>query len=103
MINFDNLTKLHVGQLEHKHQFVITYEDNEGNDIYAFQSYKTLIAIAVQDLGGHNTLLVNWQKWDISKTTLKHLKIFVNRYSHLTYESKAQFIALIKSGQVQLF
>lgn len=56
-----------VEQLENKNQFIIY---NEGN-IY-FQSYKSLIAKI-----DNNNVLTIYKDWDYSKTTLKHLKIFL--------------------------
>lgn len=91
MLKLDNFVKVKVEQLENKNQFVIFYKDNTtGRDIIAFQSYKTLIAIY-----SNITLYVNWRYWDYSKTTLKHLKMFVDRYTCFDYENKQHFLKLI--------
>lgn len=88
-----DLIKVHVEQLQNRNQFVIYCSNKEsGLSVVAFQSYRTLIAVLE---GGK--LYINWNYWDYSKTTLKHLKIFINEYTPFTYESKAQFLGLIKT------
>ena len=90
MLKIEDFTKIKVEQLANKNQFVIHCVDREGNKVICFQSYDSLIAI--YDL---YKLLINWYKWDYSKTTLKHLKIFINDYTHYEYENKQQFMKLI--------
>lgn len=86
-----NAIKINVEQLENKNQYLITYQDKETN-ILCFQSYKTLIAIrSYKD----KKLSVNYKYWDYSKTTMKHLKLFINTYTTYTYESKSQFQKLL--------
>ena len=100
MINLKNFIKVRVEQLHNKNQFVIYYNDNERNrHLVAFQSYNTLIAI----LEGEK-LYISWQYWDYSKTTIKHLKLFVNEYTPFTYDNKQQFLNLIRTcDRVQTF
>lgn len=94
----DNLEKIKVEQLYNKNQFVIYYKDGE-KSLIAFQSYCSLIAI-LKD----KKLYINWDKWDYSKTTLKHLKIFINEYTPFIYINKHQFLLFIKdSEKVELF
>lgn len=91
-----NLPKVCVEQLANKNQFVITYEDLQKNIRYlCFQSYDTLIAVYDK---AHKQMFINWQMWDYSKTTLKHLKMFVNFYTCFEYETKAQFLNLIRKN-----
>lgn len=91
-IDLTNLIKISVRQLENKNQFIISYQDKENNDLLAFQSYATLIAIwSYKD----HLLYINWDMFDYSKTTLKHLKIFINRYTAFNYLDKQQFTKLI--------
>lgn len=94
MINLDNAQKTFVNQLENKNQFVITYLDN-GVEYWAFQSYRTLIAIYCPTT---KEMLINWDMFDYSKTTTKHTKIFINTYTCYTYDNKQQFINLIKNN-----
>lgn len=95
MLKLDNFIKVRVEQLANKNQFVIYYNDNENDrHLIVFQSYDTLIAI----LDG-GKLYINWQYWDYSKTTLKHLKIFVNEYTPFVYENKQQFLNLIRTNE----
>lgn len=102
MKNNSSLIKLSVEQLENKNQFVIWLKDKDNNNIVAFQSYKTLIAVYYE--GSYeekrpNILEVNWSMWDYSKTTLKHLKLFVNKYTTFHYENKHQFGQEIRSNK----
>ena len=103
LIKEKNLVKVRVRQLENKNQFVIDY-NNAGDphfSIVCFQSYATLIALWDQK---EKILYINWSMYDYSKTTLKHLKIFINNYTSFDYESKNQFTKLIlTSDHVKLF
>lgn len=96
MFKLQDLPKVYVEQLANKNQFVIVYEDNEkGIRYHCFQSYQSLIAIYDKTSGN---LFINWDKWDYSKTTLKHFKLFVNEWTHYHYETKAQFINEIRNN-----
>ena len=64
-----------VEQLENKNQFVI-----HGNRKVYFQSYKSVCACV--DL--KNGKLTLYPLWDCSKTTRKHLYIFMNTYWPIT-------------------
>lgn len=88
MINLTDAKKVSVQQLENKNQFVITYSIN-GVTYWAFQSYYSLICIYCPST---KEMLLNNSKWDYSKTTLKHLKIFINEWTCYNYENKAQFM-----------
>lgn len=102
MIDIEKLKKTHVRQLANKNQFLITY-NNVGDPCFSavcFQSYSTLIAIYVST---EKMLYINWSMFDYSKTTLKHLKLFINEYTPFNYESKQQFINLIKQGNIKTF
>ena len=60
-----------VEQLENKSQFVILGNNGE----IEFQSYNSRIA----KIDRNGTLELS-KKWDYSKTTLKHLYVFLDRY-----------------------
>ena len=62
---------MRVEQLENKNQFVIFGDDGE----VEFQSYNSRIA----KINKNGTLELSI-KWDYSKTTLKHLYIFLEKY-----------------------
>lgn len=64
------MERVRVEQLENKNQFIIYGE----NGVY-FQSYNSLIARI--DANGCLTL---WSDWNYSKTTLKHLYLFFNKF-----------------------
>lgn len=105
LIKLEQLIKLSVEQLANKNQFVIYYNDPLGGSsnrtLVAFQSYNSVIAIF--NPAGH-ILYVNWSKWDYSKTTMKHLKMFINQYTCYQYDNKYQFLNFINtSGEVVLF
>jgi len=65
------LNDVKVEQLDNKNQFII--RTNKGT---YFQSYDSLIAF----YDGKNDKLHLSNKWDYSKTTLKHLYIFIDSY-----------------------
>lgn len=79
--------KLKVTQLENKNQFLI--KDN--NFIY-FQSYDSLVAVYDKK----NDIVILGCDWDYSKTTRKHLYIFLSEYCYfndLYYKkNKKQYI-----------
>lgn len=93
---FDEVLKVKVQQLENKNQFVITYRKPlHPFNVYSFQSNDSLIAIYDVE---EEKLYINWQKWDYSKTTMKHLKIFINDWTSFTYENKHQFARLVATN-----
>lgn len=66
---------LKVTQLENKNQFLM-----EGSEKAIFQSYNSIIAVYDKE----NDILTLGKDWDYSKTTTKHLYIFLDqmfRYS----------------------
>lgn len=102
MIKLENYYKVLVTQLANKNQFAVWFRNNDDVECVAFQSYRTLIAIYVR--GDYferrpDQLFINWQMWDYSKTTLKHLKIFINELTPYHYETKAQFLKEIKNNE----
>ena len=62
-----------VEQLENKNQFIILGDNRE----IEFQSYSSRIA----KINKNGTLELS-NHWDYSKTTLKHLYIFLEKYLH---------------------
>lgn len=73
--------KLKVSQLENKNQFII--ETNEGR---YFQSYDSLIAF----YNFEKRTLTLGVDWDYSKTTLKHLYIFIDGYTNVYLPSSCK-------------
>jgi len=65
-------------------QFLIN--DEKENKIF-FQSYKSLIA----EYDKTNNTLKLYTDWDYSKTTLRHLKAFINEETPFNYINKADF------------
>ena len=102
MIKLDNLIKCRVEQLANKNQFVIEYNDYTKNQkLITFQSYRTIICYYNPMT---KSLYVNWHKWDYSKTTMKHLKMFINDYTCYHYDNKQQFMLFLKNNEkVTLF
>ncbi|MBO7731812.1 MAG: hypothetical protein J6S67_04650 [Methanobrevibacter sp.] len=100
MINLKQAKKVFVEQLHNKNQFVITFY-NDGI-IWAFQSYRSLIALYSPET---KELYINQDKWDYSKTTLKHFKAFVNEYTCYNYETKLDFVknTLTKESKIVFF
>lgn len=66
-------------------QNVICFRDTEGYEYYAFFSYQSLIAISCP--ASTFPLVVNMDKWDYSKTTLKWFNYFLNTFTDTHYES----------------
>ena len=96
MIKLEDLIKLSVEQLLNKNQFVIKYQEpRSGAKWICFQSYQSVIALYNPSTA---RLLINWSKWDYSKTTLKHLKAFINEYTPFSYTTKADFYKFISSS-----
>ena len=93
--NLQNFTKVRVYQLENKNQFVIEFIKPNNFSVLCFQSYKTLISVYDCET---KQMLINWRYWDYSKTTMKHLKIFVNRFTYFDYVNKQQFLCEIKNN-----
>lgn len=60
-----------ITQLENKNQFVLTLGAYK---FYIFVSYDTPIAIIDYK---NNIMIINGDKWDYSKTTLKHFYLFI--------------------------
>lgn len=73
------------------------YQINDGEWIYC-QSYSSLVAM----YSFERSKLVLGRKWDYSKTTLKHLKLFLNRLSS-DYENvtKKDIAKLLDSGKIE--
>ena len=95
--------KVFVSQLANKNQFLIKYTNAKDIALtfWAFQSYSTLIAMYNPNT---KELLINWSMWDYSKTTLKHLKIFINEYTCYAYENKQQFLKeILKNDNIKTF
>ena len=93
-----DFSKVFVRQLANKNQFVIRYTNDKNISLsfWAFQSYTSLIALYNPTT---HELLLNNDKWDYSKTTLKHLKMFINEYTEYRYTSKLDFIKMICNNQ----
>ena len=88
-----------VQQFKHANQFLIKgyiHTKNAGSTwvgrYVAFQSYDTLIA--VYDINTQE-LYISQDNWDYSKTTMKHLKDFINEMTCYTYETKQGFMKFI--------
>ena len=75
----------------------INYIKPNNFSVLVFQSYKTIIAIYDYET---KQLYINWVYWDYSKTTMKHLKIFINKYTYFSYENKQQFLKEINNNSL---
>lgn len=83
-----------VAQLYNKNQFVIK---NEIETI--FQSYDSVIAI----INRYEKTLTLWIDYDYSKTTSKHLKLFLSDYLWFNYETKKQLENIIKDWILEIW
>lgn len=95
--NLEIFKKTRVFQLKNKNQFIIEFIKPSNFSVICFQSYKTLIAIYDYET---KQLLINWKYWDYSKTTLKHLKLFINEYTYFKYDNKQQFLNEIRNNSL---
>lgn len=77
-----------VQQFYNKNQFVIDWEWKT-----IFQSYNSTIAI----IDYEKKVITFWIDYDYSKTTSKHLKLFLNDYLNFYYESKKELEKVIKN------
>lgn len=82
-------------QLENKNQFVIY-----NNDYAIFQSYSSTIAIYKKST---NTLYLNYAKWDYSRTTLKHLYIYITRFTSRSHDAMLYYYKNNKRKSIQHF
>ena len=98
----NHLITLKVEQLnDHKNQYLITLIDEEGNEVKCFQSYKTPIAYYYPE---QHRLEINWDKWDYSKTTIRHLEYFITNFTPYLYKSKHHFLwFILNSDEVTCF
>lgn len=101
MLDIEKAKKTKVYQLANKNQFVIEYQLND-TLVSCFQSYTSLIAIYDRYT---EKLYINADMWDYSKTTLKHLKMFINEWTIWDYDNKSQFEKMIRheSEMIVLF
>lgn len=72
-----------VEQFYNKNQFVIF----GGDAMVTFQSYNSIIA----NIDNRGTLNLG-NDWDYSKTTLKHLYLFLNDYKYMTQDYTKKLI-----------
>lgn len=77
----NNLLTCKVNQFYNKNQFVIFSKDND-NDFITFQSYESIICI----IDYKNKTIQFWIDYDYSKTTWKHLNLFLKEY--FTYDNR---------------
>ena len=73
------------------------FQINDGEWIYC-QSYSSLVAM----YSFKRSKLVLGRKWDYSKTTLKHLKLFLNRLTpDFENMTKKDILKLLDSGNIE--
>ena len=95
MLDITTLTFISVAQFLHQNQFLRVATSEEGHKVLVFQSYATTIAYF--DTETHD-LVINWDKWDCSKTTLYHFSKFIELLTPYTYENRIQFAKEIKNN-----
>jgi len=71
---------MQVKQFYNKNQFVISTEEG-----YYFQSYNSVVAMYYYDFEKGKHILVLGCDWCYSKTTLKHLYLFMQDYCYYNY------------------
>lgn len=88
-----------VANLCNKNQFVISF-DNHRDSYLIFQSYKSEIAIYNQLT---RELYVNEYYINYSKTTSKHLYIFINELTCFSCHSLPELRELINQGTIHTY
>ena len=82
-----------IKQINNNHVVVCDYINN-GEYIYKFYSYSTLIAT-------YNTekkTIELTDSWNYSRTTQKYLKTFLNDFCSVYYDGKKELINIINKG-----
>ena len=85
-----------VSNLYNKNQFIIEITSNK-KEYLVFQSYKSEIAIYSYKT---QMLYINENYIGYSKTTSKHLYIFINEYTRFSVHSIDELKQLIKENQI---
>lgn len=91
--------KCKVSNLYNKNQFLIEVTTHN-KDYLIFQSYKSEIAIYFYD---KQELYINEYYINYSKTTSKHLYIFINEYTRFSCHNLQELKQLIKEQQIKTY
>lgn len=91
--------KVSVENLHNKNQFVITFKTITGDEWICFQSYTSECALYNKN---SRTLYLNSNCW-LSKTTSKHLYIFINEYTHLSCHNCKELAELIEEEEIKTY
>lgn len=85
---------VYVENLHNKNQFVIKFKTTKGDDWSIFQSYSSECALYNSK---SRKLYLNRNCW-LSKTTSKHLYIFINEYTPFSAHNRKELEELIIDG-----
>jgi len=91
--------KCRVSNLYNKNQFVIEVSTNN-KDYLIFQSYKSEIAIYCYNT---RTLYINEYYINYSKTTSKHLYIFINEFTPFSVHNLQELRQAINENQISIY
>ena len=91
--------KVSVENLHNKNQFVIEFKTLRGDNWIVFQSYSSECAMYNRTT---RTLYLNRDCW-LSKTTSKHLYIFINEYTHLSCHNCKELEELINEEEIKTY
>lgn len=91
--------KVDVSNLHNKNQFVIEFKLMLGDEWVCFQSYSSECALYNKT---KREFYLNENCW-LSKTTSKHLYIFINEYTHLSVHSKKELEEMIEEGEIRTY
>lgn len=90
--------KVSVENFHNKNQFLIRYTNSRDNWIM-FQSYGSECAMYNQNTG---TLFLNLNCW-LSKTTSKHLYLFINEMTRLSCHNCNELKELIEEKEIKTY
>lgn len=88
-----------VSQFHHQNQYeiLVKYEDKK---YVIFQSYDTVIAIYCYE---DDELYLSRYNWDYSRTTLRHLYLFINTHTMMFCHSLNDIMNLLREGHIQFY
>ena len=88
--------KVSVENLHNKNQFVIEFKTLSGDNWLCFQSYTSECALYNRT---NRKLYLNSNCW-LSKTTSKHLYLFINEYTHLSVHNCKELQEMIRDEEI---
>ena len=90
---------IEVRQFHHQNQYEIFVTWNDGKYVI-FQSYNTVIAVYSYD---ECKMYLSRDMWDYSRTTLRHLYLFIKIYTYYMPHSKSDIMDLLREKKLHFY